>query len=116
MYRCELHDIPRFLKAKLTDNSDGERVKVVIEQAPLLSSYGAALTGGLGPPCRPLSRRTTWESAILSADACQPDTKTIYAVYQRFLGGFPARYLTRPRAIYFLAFFFSSPFATLHRS
>lgn len=38
MYRCELHDIPRFFKAKLTDNSAGERDKVVIEQAPCLSS------------------------------------------------------------------------------
>lgn len=43
MYRCEVHDIPRLFKAKLTDNSDWERVKVVIEQAtvPSLSLTGA---------------------------------------------------------------------------
>lgn len=37
MYRCEVHDIPRLFKAKLTDNSDWERVKVVIEQATVPS-------------------------------------------------------------------------------
>lgn len=47
MYRCEVHDIPRLFKAKLTDNSDWERVKVVIEQASSLSRpLKARLTRG----------------------------------------------------------------------
>ena len=57
MYRCELHDIPRFFKARLTDNSDVERVKVVIEQAPFLPSCSGnpdkRLRPTLSSPFRP---------------------------------------------------------------
>lgn len=99
MYRCELHDIPRFFKARLTDNSDVERVKVVIEQAPFLPSCSGnpdkRLRPTLSSPFQPNYLRERYFIRGCVSTGYPNDLRAVSTISLSLLMAVSTRYSTR---------------------